>query len=191
MPYRQEAAFADTWLCSPVRAVPHLHDLPSHTLAYSGLPSLSTVGDPDGALLGFTEKDRQPAYLSPTAASAGDSMPIAAVFGQTGSGKDLTLETPIPTPSGTSTMGQTSSGRQCLWPRRVPCTVTYLSPVNPHPDLFAVTLDDGQVLRANADHQWIVSTFADRVAPRKAKHRAAIRAYDRAVAIQRALQEPV
>jgi len=118
MPYRQEAAFADTWLCSPVRAVPHLHDLPSHTVAYSGLPSLSTVGDPDGALLGFTEKDRQPAYLSPTAASAGDSMPIAAVFGQTGSGKDLTLETPIPTPSGTSTMGPTSSGRQCLWPRR-------------------------------------------------------------------------
>ena len=45
MPYRQEAAFAETWLCSPVRAVPHLHDLPSHTVAYSGLPSLSTVGD--------------------------------------------------------------------------------------------------------------------------------------------------
>ena len=82
MPYRQEAAFAETWLCSPVRAVPHLHDLPSHTVAYSGLPSLSTVGDPDGALLGFTEKDRQPAYLSPTAASSNDGMPIAAVFGQ-------------------------------------------------------------------------------------------------------------
>ena len=91
MPYRQEAAFAETWLCSPVRAVPHLHDLPSHTVAYSGLPSLSTVGDADGALLGFTEKDRQPAYLSPTAASAGDMMPIAAVLGQIGSGKTVLM----------------------------------------------------------------------------------------------------
>src|SRR6478735_5820956 len=91
MPYRQEAAFAETWLCSPVRAVPHLHDLPSHTVAYSGLPSLSSVGDPDGALLGFTEKDRQPAYISPTAASSNDGMPIAAVFGQTGSGKSIAM----------------------------------------------------------------------------------------------------
>jgi hypothetical protein len=91
MPYRQEAAFAETWLCSPVRAVPHLHDLPSHTVAYSGLPSLSTVGDPDGALLGFTEKDRQPAYLSPTAASTNDGLPVCAVLGATGSGKSLAM----------------------------------------------------------------------------------------------------
>ena len=91
MPYRQEAAFAETWLCSPVRAVPHLHDLPSHTVAYSGLPSLSSVGDPDGALLGFTEKDRQPAYLSPTAAAANDGLPVCGVFGQTGSGKTIAM----------------------------------------------------------------------------------------------------
>jgi hypothetical protein len=91
MPYRQEAAFAETWLCSPVRAVPHLHDLPSHTIAYSALPSLSTVGDPDGALLGFTEKDRQPAYLSPTAASTNDGLPILAVLGATGAGKSLLM----------------------------------------------------------------------------------------------------
>jgi len=91
MPYRQEAAFADTWLCSPVRAVPHLHDLPSHTVAYSGLPSLSTVGDPDGALLGFTEKDRQPAYLSPTAASTNDGLCVAAVLGATGAGKTILM----------------------------------------------------------------------------------------------------
>ena len=91
MPYRQEAAFAETWLCSPVRAVPHLHDLPSHTVAYSGLPSLSSVGDPDGALLGFTEKDRQPAFLSPTAAAANDGLPVCGVFGQTGSGKSIAM----------------------------------------------------------------------------------------------------
>lgn len=60
-------------------------------LAYSGLPSLSTVGDPDGALLGFTESDRQPAYFSPTAASTNDGMPIAVIFGQNGSGKTLLM----------------------------------------------------------------------------------------------------
>ncbi len=90
MPYRQEAAFAETWLCSPVRAVPHLHDLPSHTIAYSGLPSLSTVGDGDGALLGFTEKDRQPAYLSPTAASTQRWVAdLGGVWAQPGPGKTI------------------------------------------------------------------------------------------------------
>ena len=84
---RQRHALAETMLCSNVRAVPHLHDLPAQTIACSGLPSLSVVGDPDGALVGFTERDRQPAWLSPVAASRDDSLPAMVVVGQTGSGK--------------------------------------------------------------------------------------------------------
>lgn len=86
---RQRQALAETWLCSPVRANPHLQDLPAQTLACSGLPSLSVVGDRDGVLVGLTERDRQPAWLSPTAASLGDSLPLFLVPGQTGSGKTL------------------------------------------------------------------------------------------------------
>ena len=84
---RQRHALAETMLCSNVRAVPHLHDLPAQTIACSGLPSLSVVGDPDGALVGFTERDRQPAWLSPTAAASDDQLPMTIVVGETGSGK--------------------------------------------------------------------------------------------------------
>lgn len=88
---RQEAAWYEMMLCSDVRANPHLHDLPSTRIACSGLPSLSTVGDKDGALLGFTERDRQPAYVSPTAASTADGLPMGLVVAQTGGGKTQLL----------------------------------------------------------------------------------------------------
>ena len=86
---RQEASLAECWLASPVRATPHLHDFPIQTVAASGLPSLSVVGDQDGALVGFTERDRQPAWLSPVAASRADGLPLMVVPGATGSGKSL------------------------------------------------------------------------------------------------------
>ena len=88
---RQAAAWHETMLCSGVRANPHLHDLPVTTIAYSGLPNLSVVGDKDGALLGFTELDRQPVYISPTAASAGDAAPLFLVSAATGAGKSIVL----------------------------------------------------------------------------------------------------
>jgi hypothetical protein len=91
MTSRQNAALAETWLASPVRANPYLHDLPTIALAASGLAGLSTVGDRDGALLGFTENDRQPAYISPTAAADEDSLQIAVVVGQSGSGKSVSM----------------------------------------------------------------------------------------------------
>lgn len=89
MENRQPAALAETMMCSPARANPYVHDLSSQMLSFSGAPSLSTVGDGDGALLGFTENDRQPVYFSPTIASRDDAAPICMVAGGTGSGKTL------------------------------------------------------------------------------------------------------
>ncbi|QOD05912.1 ATP-binding protein [Pseudarthrobacter sp. BIM B-2242] len=91
MNFRQRQALAEMMLCSGVRANPNLHDLPIQTVACSGIQSLSTVGDKDGALLGFTERDSQPAYESPTAASSGDAAPIFVNLGATGSGKTMVL----------------------------------------------------------------------------------------------------
>lgn len=88
---RQDSALLDTMLCSPVRSVPYLHDLPAQAVATSGLPSLSVVGDIDGALVGLTERDRQPAWISPTAASTADGTPLALVAGQSGSGKTMLM----------------------------------------------------------------------------------------------------
>lgn len=91
MTYRQRSALVETMLCSPVRANPHLQDLPSQAVACSGLPSLSTVGDPMGAVVGFSESDRQPAWLDPMAATDQDTLPMMVCVGQTGSGKTQVL----------------------------------------------------------------------------------------------------
>lgn len=91
MDHRQLAAMSETWPCSNIRANPHLHDLPAQTVACSGLPSISRVGDTDGAMIGLTEVDRQPAFLSPDAAAKADSLPMGLVAGATGSGKTMLM----------------------------------------------------------------------------------------------------
>lgn len=89
---RQAQAWHETMACSAVRANAHLQDLPSSTIAFSALPSISRVGDPLGAFIGLTERDRQPAYFDSKAASSGDSSPLTAVVGASGSGKTQLLQ---------------------------------------------------------------------------------------------------
>lgn len=92
MDMRQRQAWAETMVASAVSANPYLHDLPAQLIACSGLPSLSRVGDADGAQLGFTERDRQPVFLSPEAASKSDSAPLVLCAGSTGSGKTVAMQ---------------------------------------------------------------------------------------------------
>lgn len=87
----QDRALAETMLTSPVMANPHRRDLPCQAIAYSGLPGLSVVGDRSGALLGFTERDSQPAYIEAMAAVDADQIPICLVVGQSGSGKSVLM----------------------------------------------------------------------------------------------------
>lgn len=91
LPFRQQSAFTEAMVCSHVRASPQRHDLPAQAVACSGLTNLSVVGDSDGALLGFTELDWQPAYVSPFAATTADGGPLLTVMGATGSGKSMAL----------------------------------------------------------------------------------------------------
>ena len=158
---RQHTALAETWLASPVRANPYLHDLPIHAISASGIAGLSLVGDSTGALLGFTERDRQPAYISPTAAADEDSVPLFIGVGQSGSGKQLPLDTPIPTPSGWTALGDIKVGDTVFGGDGKPCQVTFLSPVDEAPVLYDVHFSDGQVVTACKDHQWLVSNQQD------------------------------
>jgi hypothetical protein len=91
MSNRQLQAWHETMICSGVRGNPHLHDVPATTLAYAGFSNLTRVGDPDGAFLGLTH-DKQPVYMSPVAASSGDSAPLCLVGAATGSGKTVLLQ---------------------------------------------------------------------------------------------------
>lgn len=74
--------------------------------------------------------------------------------------KALRLQTPIPTPWGWTTMGELSEGDQVIGGDGVPCTVTHKSEVF-QPDeitMYEIQLDDGERIRADAEHQWVVAT---------------------------------
>lgn len=157
MTNRQRRALAECWVTSHVRANPHLEDLPVHVVSSSGLTSLSVVGDQTGALLGFTERDRQPAYISPTAAADIDSVPAMVVAGQSGSGKATRLSTRVPTPTGWTKMGDLALGDWVFGRDGKPCRVVFLSDIIAKPDLYRVRFDDGQEVYADAEHQWLVS----------------------------------
>lgn len=187
MNFRQRQALAEMMLCSHVRANPNLHDMPSQVVAASGIQSLSTVGDPTGALVGFTERDRQPAYVSPTAASAGDAAPLFLNVGATGSGKTqvllwkatqyakmggpqviidpkaLALDTRIPTPRGWTTMGDVKVGDTVIGRDGQPCNVVHKSRIFTAAEthLYEFVLDDGQVIKADNNHMWVVSGVRD------------------------------
>ncbi|MGL5827727.1 MAG: ATP-binding protein [Nocardioides sp.] len=180
MAFRQRGALAETMLCSPVRDNPNTHDLPIQTVACSGIPSLNAIGDQDGALIGFTELDRQPAFVSPTAASTADAAPLMVIPGQTGAGKLVRLSTPIPTPTGYATMGTLRVGDEVIGRDGKPCRVVNLWPVNETPELYRITLSDGQMVFADYDHQWLVSSWRDRNYTRAPKRLKAVAVWGRA-----------
>ena len=91
---------------------------------------------------------------------------LILVTGPTGCGKALSLSTLVPTPTGWTTMGALAVGDEVLGRDGQPCTVTALSDINNTPDLYRVTFGDGQVVEADADHQWLVSTHHNRNVPR-------------------------
>lgn len=91
MNLRQSHALAEMMLCSHIRSNPLPHDMPIQNVACSGIQSLSMVGDRDGALVGFTQRDRQPVYFDPKASTNEDTGPLTAIVGSTGSGKSVFL----------------------------------------------------------------------------------------------------
>ena len=99
---------------------------------------------------------------------------LVLVTGPTGSGKSLRLDTPIPTPSGETTMGDLEIGDEVFGRDGKVCKVTYLSPVDETPDLYRVKFSDGQEILANGDHQWLVASHHERSVPRTQKRKAAV-----------------
>lgn len=84
------------------------------------------------------------------------------VTGPTGSGKALKLDTRIPTPNGFTTMGKLKVGDTIFDSKMQHTKVTSLSEINNKPELYKVTLSDGQEIFADVDHQWIVASHNSR-----------------------------
>lgn len=75
--------------------------------------------------------------------------------------KGLALDTPLPTPTGWTTMGAVKNGDEVLGPDGYPCTVTMKSPVK-HIGTYVVRFDDGSQVVCDSEHIWSTTTAADR-----------------------------
>jgi replicative DNA helicase len=106
-------------------------------------------GEMTGVPTGFTDFDNLTNGLHP-----GQMIVVAA---RPAVGKALALDTPLPTPSGWTTMGEVAVGELVLGGDGRPTVVTRATDVMTGRPCFEVEFSDGSVIAADADHQWQVT----------------------------------
>ncbi|MCT7661329.1 replicative DNA helicase [Mycobacterium deserti] len=107
-----------------------------------------------GVPTGFVELDDLTNGLHP-----GQMIVIAA---RPGMGKALSLDTPLPTPDGWTTMGEVAVGDWLLGADGVPTRVVAATEVMLGRPCYEVEFSDGTVIVADAEHQWLTETRASR-----------------------------
>ena len=130
-----------------------LHDLLSESL--DRLEALYDRGESiTGVPTGFLDLDERLSGLQPSS--------LVIVGARPSMGKALSLDTPLPTPRGWTTMGDVCAGDTVLDERGAPCQVVYATPVMTGRTCYRVTFDDGSCLVADAEHQWFAYPGAKR-----------------------------
>lgn len=169
--------------CSPIRMTPYELQWSAPCVAGAGLSSMAIAGDKTGALLGFSEANRQPVYIGTTTVQDADRAPFFTVAGATGSGKALSVFSDLPVPpqpkypqGAVIKFGQLEEGDLTYTRDGHTAHVTTIYPIV-QDDIFKVTLSDGQTFTVAGDHLWTVSDFRDRNKNRKQKHLASISRY--------------
>ncbi|MGQ0839534.1 replicative DNA helicase [Actinokineospora sp.] len=127
----------------------------------------SRGGNSLGIPTGFADLDEVTNGLHP-----GQMIIVAA---RPGVGKALALDTPLPTPTGWTTMGAVRVGDALLDANGLPTSVTAATEVLRGRPCFAVEFADGTVITADAHHQWrtetgAIRTTAELAADRHAAH---------------------
>ena len=100
-----------------------------------------------GVPTGFADLDTLTNGLHP-----GQMMIVAA---RPGIGKALALDTPLTTPSGWTTMGEVAVGDQLIGADGRPIAVVAATEVLVGRPCFEVEFSDGEVIVADAEHQWL------------------------------------
>ena len=90
-------------------------------------------------------------------------------------GKALALETPLPTPTGWTTMGEVRPGDWLLGADGRPVRVTFATEVMHDHDCYEVEFDDGSVIVADADHMWLTEDRRSVTSANNVKHGATTR----------------
>ena len=106
----------------------------------------SNGGISKGVPTGFTELDELTNGLHP-----GQMIVVAA---RPGMGKALSLDTPLPTPDGWTTMGEVAVGDYLLGADGLPTRVVAATEVMLGRPCYEVEFPDGTVIVADAEHQW-------------------------------------
>ncbi|MGA5462567.1 replicative DNA helicase [Mycobacterium sp. NPDC050041] len=107
-----------------------------------------------GVPTGFTELDEVTNGLH-----SGQMIIIAA---RPGVGKALALGTPLPTPSGWTTMGDVAVGDELIGDDGKPTRVVAATAVMNARPCYEVEFSDGTKIVADAEHQWLTETRASR-----------------------------
>ncbi|WP_445167788.1 replicative DNA helicase [Mycolicibacterium sp. Dal123E01] len=114
----------------------------------------SNGGISKGVPTGFDDLDALTNGLHP-----GQMIVVAA---RPGMGKALKLDTPLPTPTGWTTMGEVKVGDYLLGADGLPTRVVAATEVMVGRPCYEVEFSDGTVLVADAEHQWLTDTRASR-----------------------------
>ncbi|MFD7509761.1 replicative DNA helicase [Streptomyces sp. NPDC059853] len=132
--------------------------LPLSDIMEGALDEIEAIGARSGEMTGvptgFTDLDALTNGLHP-----GQMIVIAA---RPAMGKALALDTPLPTPSGWTTMGEVRPGDLLLDAAGKPTRVVEATDVLTGRPCYEVTFDDGTTVVADADHQWLTDTRASR-----------------------------
>src|SRR5690242_4449268 len=107
-----------------------------------------------GVPTGFVELDEVTNGLHP-----GQMIVVAA---RPGMGKALKLDTPLPTPTGWTTMGDVAVGDWLIGADGLPTRVVAATEVMFGRPCYEVEFSDGTVIVADAEHQWLTETRSSR-----------------------------
>ncbi|HEX6683987.1 MAG TPA: replicative DNA helicase [Candidatus Limnocylindrales bacterium] len=122
------------------------------------LDEIEAVGASGGLMTGvptgFTDLDRLLNGLQPGQ--------LIIVAGRPGLGKALALDTPLPTPTGWTTMGDVAVGDHLIGADGYPTRVVAATEVMRGRPCFEVEFSDGTVIVADASHSWLTRTRSER-----------------------------
>lgn len=88
---------------------------------------------------------------------------VTIVGARPGVGKALAIDTPIPTPTGWTTMGDLNIGDKVFDEQGQVCSVTWVREIFEDDVQYRVTFSDGSYIDACADHKWFTTTRKSRV----------------------------
>jgi replicative DNA helicase len=132
--------------------------LPLSEIMPGALDEIEAIGSRGGVMTGvptgFADLDALTNGLH-----AGQMVVIAA---RPAVGKALALDTPLPTPSGWTTMGEVAVGDQLIGADGRPVNVVAATQVMQGRPCYQVEFSDGEIIVADAQHQWLTWTRAAR-----------------------------